>query len=108
MGGEGGGRTKVPRSVPVINDSGCLEGFCEFLFMSFVFVILVICAWARENERERERERERRERGVSYHLCLGQSLGETVVGIFAVRDIKKGDEITIDYQVCVCGGGVGG
>ena len=40
-----------------------------------------------------------------------KSLGETVVGVFAMRDIKKGEELTIDYQMydgaegkeCSCG-----
>ena len=40
-----------------------------------------------------------------------RSLGETVVGIFALRDVKKGEELTFDYQMfdgaskrdCCCG-----
>jgi len=40
-----------------------------------------------------------------------KALGETVVGIFAIKNIAKGEEITIDYQMydgaegkeCACG-----
>jgi hypothetical protein len=47
----------------------------------------------------------------SCETCRYRSLGETVVGIFAIKDIKKGEELTIDYQMydgaegkeCYCG-----